>query len=200
MNHLIKTVALGLVLLLAACQSAPPVPQDKYFRLTLTPGQVWASPLLADTLFVAPLRADGPYAERAMLYATVQHPRELQQYHYQFWSEPPALLLQEHLRASLQAGHLAAHVTDVALGAGVKYLLIGKILRLEKISDKNQAKAFVELRLMLQKKKPFEVILERNYAAEEVLAEPSQNAYVMATELALQRIYDQFGQDVKALR
>ena len=114
MNRVFKTLTLSLVVLLSACQSAPPVPQDKYYRLTVTPGPTWTQPLLRDAVFVAPLRAEGLYAERAMLYASVQRPRELLQYHYQFWSEPPALLLQEHLRASLGASHLAAQVTDVA--------------------------------------------------------------------------------------
>src|SRR3989339_613239 len=199
MNRVFKTLTLSLVVLLSACQSAPPVPQDKYYRLTVTPGPTWTQPLLRDAVFVAPLRAEGLYAERAMLYASVQRPRELLQYHYQFWSEPPALLLQEHLRASLGASHLAAQVTEVASASRVGYWLNGKILRLEKLTHEHQSKAIVELRFVLQKTKPFETLWERNYVAEELLLDGSQNAYVIATELALQRIYGQLGQDVKAL-
>lgn len=200
MSGMFKTLVLGLLLLLSACQSAPPVAQDKYFRLSVSGGPTLTQPVLHDAMYVAPLRADGLYAERAMLYASLERPRELQQYHYQFWSEPPALLLQEHLRASLQANHLATQVTDAASANRVGYWLNGKILRLEKLTDKNQSKAIVELRLVLQKTKPFEILWEHNYAAEEAIADHSQNAYVIATELALQRIYGQLGQDVKALR
>jgi ABC-type uncharacterized transport system auxiliary subunit len=199
MKNLIQIAAAFLLLLLVGCQTAAPVPVDKYFRLTVLQSPVGTPPLLQDKLYVAPLRADGPYAERAMLFASVQQPRELQQYHYQHWSEPPSVLLQEHLRASLEAMALAPLVSDVAFGEGVNYLLNGKILRLEKLNDGSQTKAVVALRLTLHKKKPFVIMLERNYSAEELLGDGSQNAYVAATEVALQRIYSNFRADVKAL-
>lgn len=199
MKHLIQITAAFLLLLLLGCQAAAPVPVDRYFRLTVLQSKVGTPPLLKDNLYVAPLRADGPYAERAMLFASAQQPRELQQYHYQHWSEPPAVLLQEHLRASLEAMALAPLVSDVAFGEGVNYLLNGKILRLEKLAENGQAKAVVGLRLTLQKKKPFALMLERTYSAEELFGDGNQNAYVAATEVALQRIYASFRADVKAL-
>jgi len=199
MKNLIQIAVSLVMLLLVGCQAAAPVPVDKYFRLTVQQAQSAQPPLLSDKLYVAPLRADGPYAERAMLFASAQQPRELQQYHYQHWSEPPSVLLQEHLRASLEALALAPLVSDVALGEGVNFLLNGKILRLEKLTDGSQTKAVVALRLTLHKKKPFTIMLERNYSAEELLGDGSQNAYVAATEVALQRIYANFRADVKAL-
>jgi ABC-type uncharacterized transport system auxiliary subunit len=188
-----------LALLLPGCQSAPPVPVDKYFHLTVFHGPAAQRPTLNEALWVAPLRAEGPYAERAMLFANAAQPRELQQYHYQHWIEPPAILLQEHLRASLEMMAIAPRVTDVASGASVKYLLNGKILRLEKIIENGKAKAIVALRLTLQKKQPLDVIFEQNYSAEESLSDLSQSAYVVATEVALQRIYDKFGADIRTL-
>ena len=190
------------VLLLAGCQSAPPVPADKYYRLEAVQGQASTAELtlLKETLYIAPLRADGPYAERAMLYAQASQPRELQQYHYQHWSEPPAVQLQEHMRASLEAMALAPHVTDLASGSGAAYLLNARILRLEKINDNGNSRAVVSLHLALQRKKPLELLLERNYSAEVIVQDQSQHSYVIACEAGLKKIYANFAEDVKALR
>ena len=55
------------------------------------PGDAPARTILSETLHIAPLRAEGPYAERAMLHAPANRQRELQQYHYQLWSTRPLL-------------------------------------------------------------------------------------------------------------
>ncbi len=199
MKNLFQLMSALLMLLLAGCQSAAPVPVDKYYRLTVLSSPSGSPVLLGDKLYVAALRADGLYAERAMLFASAQQPRELQQYHYQHWSEPPALLLQEHMRASLESMAVAPLVSDAALGQGVNYLLNGKILRLERLSGNAQGTAQVALRLTLQRKIPFALLLDRTYSAEEPLAQDSQNAYVAATEIALQRIYARFRADLQAL-
>lgn len=200
MSSTIKFLAVSMILTLVGCQSAPPVSEDKYFRLEATPATATTPPILHETVYVAPLRAEGPYAERAMLYAMAEQPRVLQQYHYQHWSEPPALLLQEHLRSYLESLAIAPHVTDIAVGSGAGYLLNGKILRLEKIIEAGRAKSVVSLHFALQKKKPFGLIFEHTYTSEAVILEDSQNAYVIATESALRNIYTQFGKDLSILK
>lgn len=200
MTHMIKrTICIG-ILVLAGCQSAPPVPSDKYYRLESIQGDATAAPVLKETLYVAPLHADGPYAERAMLYATADQPRALQQYHYQHWSEPPATLLQEHMRASLDAMAAATHVTDIPSGNGSGFLLTARILRLEKITTESSAHAVVSLHLALQKRRSSEPLLERSYSSEIKVNDSSQHAYVLACEAGLKNIYAEFLKDVKALR
>lgn len=200
MSKTIKLVAVSMLLILAGCQSAPPVPEDKYFRLEATQVTATTQPILHETVYIAPLRAEGPYAERAMLFATAEQPRVLQQYHYQFWSEPPAILLQEHLRKHLESLAIAPHVTDIAVGSGAGYLLNGKILRLEKIIADGHSKAIVSLHLAMQKKKPFGLIFEQTYTSEAVILDASQNAYVLATESALSKIYMQFCSDIRNIK
>lgn len=199
MSTMIKFSICFVTLVLMGCQSVPPVPANKYYRLEAVPSEASARTILNEMLYVAPLRADGPYAERAMLYATVENPRELQQYHYQHWSEPPAVLLQEHMRASLESMAVAPHVTDIAMGSGIGYLLNAKILRLEKITDGGNARAVVSLHFALQRKKPFEMILERSYSAE-VASDNTQHAYVLACEAGLKKIYANFAEDLKSLK
>ena len=161
MSPAIKLVVSVVVFFLAGCQSVAPIPSDRYYRLEAATRAVAAQPPLNEPLYVAPLRAEGQYAERAMLYAPANRSRELQQYHYQHWSEPPAVLLQEHMRASLQAMSIAPRVTDVLTGSGVGFLLNAKILRLEKLtgSDSDSTRAVVALHFALQRKQPFELLL-----------------------------------------
>jgi ABC-type uncharacterized transport system auxiliary subunit len=189
-----------LIFALAGCQAVPPVPSDKYYRLEAAQGVAASQTILSEPLYIAPLRAEGPYAERAMLYAPANQSRELQQYHYQLWSEPPAVLLQEHMRASLQAMAFAPRVTDMEMGSGAGYMLNAKVLRLEKITEVGSARAMVALHITLQRKKPFELLLERNYSAEEMVTDNSQHSYVLASESGLKKIYGRFAEDVKALR
>ena len=189
-----------LALFLAGCQTMPPLPKDRYYRLEAVARDIAAKPILKETLYVAPLRAEGQYAERAMLHASPNLSRELQQYHYQHWSEPPPLLLQEHIRASLEAMAVASRVTTVAAGSGGGYLLNARILRLEKTTESGTMRAVVSLHFALQKRAPVEMLLERSYSAEEALTENTQHAYVLASEAGLKKIYARFADDVKALQ
>ena len=198
MNALINILLALLIFVLAGCKSMPPVPADKYYRIESVTTETDAPALLNESLYIAPMRADGPYAERAMLYATAAQPRELQQYHYLFWSETPAVLLQEHIRASFEAMHIAPHVTDISMASGIGYLLNVRILRLEKINDQGgAAHAVVSLHFALQRVKSYETMLERSYTAEVAMADGSQHSYVLACEAALKNIYDLFAKDVK---
>jgi|GEM_PF-909657 len=202
MSAAIKCLIGGVALVIAGCQSSQPVPTDRFFRIEAVTGAVAALPILNEGLYVAPLRAEGPYAERAMLYASANRPRELQQYHYQHWSEPPAALLQEHMRVSLQAMAFAPRVTDVSTGSGIGFVLNAKVLRLEKLTggvDGGNARAVVALHFALQRKQPFALLLERSYLVEEVVGENTQNGYVLASEAALKKVYIRLADDVKSL-
>lgn len=205
MSAAIKGLICGVALAIAGCQSSPPVPTDRFFRLEAVTGAVATLPVLNEGLYVAPLRAEGPYAERAMLYASANRPRELQQYHYQHWSEPPAALLQEHMRVSLQAMAIAPRVTDVSTGSGIGFVLNAKVLRLEKLTggdgdvDGGNTRAVVALHFALQRKQPFTLLLERSYMIEEVVGENTQHGYVLASEAALKKVYIRLVDDVKSL-
>ena len=200
MSTMIKLLVCFITLVLMGCQSAPPVPADKYYRLEAVSGEPSARTILNETLFIEPVRADGLYAERAMLFAPGNEPRELQQYHYQYWIEPPRVLLQEHIRASFEAMAIAPHVTDIASGNGAGYLLNARILRLEKIIDGSKTRAVVSLHFALQRTKSSELILEHSYSAEVVMSDDTQHAYVLACEAGLKKIYASFAEDLKSLK
>lgn len=201
MNTLFRQGMILLVVVLAGCKSLPATPEDKYFRLE--PVQLNTAPtaiVLSEPLYVAPVRAEGPYAERAMLYATGEQSRELQQFHYQNWSQPPALMLQEHIRASFAAMAIAPQVTDVITGGSVGYLLNAKVLRLERLTDRGNGRAVVSLQFALQRQKTYELLLQRSYSAEEPLRDATQHSYVLACEAALHKLYAQFAEDLRAVK
>ncbi len=195
----IKLSIFVVALALAGCHSVP-VPADKYYRLEAIPANAAARPVLNEALYVAPVHADGAYADRAMLYASTASPNELQQYHYQSWIEPPALLLQENMRSSFEAMGIAPRVTDVSRGSDVGYLLNSRILRLEKIIGGDNDRAVVSLHFSLQKNDPLEMVLERSYSADVPITENTQRAYVLACEAGLNKIYADFSRDLAALK
>ena len=203
MIHTMKSLICFVALVAAGCQSSQPVPTDRFFRLEAATGALAVQPILNEGLYVAPLRAEGPYAERAMLYASANRPRELQQYHYQHWSEAPAALLQEHMRVSFHAMSIAPRVTDVSTGNGIGYVLNAKVLRLEKLTGNNVeggTRAVVSLHFALQRKQPYSQLLERSYLVEESINDNTQHGYVVASEAALKKIYTQLAEDMKSLR
>ncbi len=106
-----RSRALGvttMVLVLAACAKAPPVPTDTYYRLT-APQAAAVTPLTTGIILVRPLQGDGLHSDRAILHAGDPQGVVLTQYSYHFWTEAPPRLIQhqliDYLRAA-QAGRL----------------------------------------------------------------------------------------------
>lgn len=194
-----KRIAVPLLLItfLAACQSQPPQPTDKYYRLRLPVTAAMARPALDGTLVVRPLRADGPLAERPMIFTRADKPLQVEQYYYQHWEAPPPLLVQEYLRQDLATRHAASHVTDTANG---DYVLEGRILRFEKMIGPQGSHAVVECRLVLSRRHPMADLMDRVYHAEAPLADDTPHALAEGMEAALQRVAADFARDLSMLR
>ena len=103
----------GLLLLsLAGCGSAPPVPEDHYYRLAA------AGPVVTEWRFDRPVRvlmpeADSLYHGRAMLYARTESPLEVHRYRYRFWTAPAPRMLARLTKERL--GRYAAEGGEPAL-------------------------------------------------------------------------------------
>jgi ABC-type uncharacterized transport system auxiliary subunit len=97
--------------LLSACGiGATMVPADHFYRLPAPQAQ----PVEArkfDHILVRPVRVEGLYHERAILYVEQARPLEIQRYHYYHWVEPPASLVAKHLQGWLQQSALADRVS-----------------------------------------------------------------------------------------
>jgi len=194
MNRLAATLLALSAFLLAACQSAPPVPENRYYRVHASSTTAPANPLLKAEVAVLPLRAEGLYSERALLFS--DGARTLQQYHYHHWLYAPNCLLQEFLADQFRQAGLATKVHGAEHRNEAPYAVSGRIVNLERIAPQNKARVTLELRLDKNGKR----LWQQTYSTEEAMTENSIPAYVLATEHALQRITADFVGDLRRAR
>lgn len=196
MNRL-NALLVVLCLLLTACGSVPPAPVDSFYRLQPSPVAAVAKSL-SGAIAVAPFRADSLYAERPIIYADEASLRQLRQYHYHLWLYPPAQMAQGHLLASLGS---VLDLTGVFADNTAPNTLEGRVLGFERVlagGSGKTSKAVVALELHLLS--GGKTRLNKTYQAEQATADDSLDAYTVATEQALAKIYAAFLIDVASLR
>lgn len=197
LRPLLLTVAL---LVLGAC-SPPSVPDVTYFRLPPpAPRQPAAKPISVLPIEVETFRAEGLYAEQAVLYATTPDAGALRAYHYQLWTDPPSRGLQERLTERLRAGGIAPLVSD-HLPASVAALRVrGRILRYERVKNEGGgAKASVAFEMRVEQGSG-EPLLEQSYSAEQSATDESMSGTVTAFGAAVDAAFAKFENDLIALQ
>ena len=186
MKPLRQSLSLTLTLaglLLAGCGSVPPAPSDRFYRLQVeTPTA--PAPARID---VRSVRADSLYAERPIVFATADDPRQLRQYHYHLWLYPPAQAVREHMRASLGTAD-----GKTALAAEVR------ISGFERVVDGKTSLARAALDISVSGTSG--TLLEKRYQATRAAADDSFSSFTAAMERALQQIYGELLRDLAALR
>jgi ABC-type uncharacterized transport system auxiliary subunit len=155
-----------LIVGLAAC-AAPPLPEDHYYRLDIdAPAAAQATSPFAASISVQHIAMTGIYGERPLLYSSAQSPTELHQYHYHYWADIPARLIQEQLADYLRAAHLARDVTVASNSAASDYQVSGTVQRFEQRLDGAGAKAYVALELGLLRTTDNRRLFSKRYRAE----------------------------------
>ncbi len=129
-----STALLAALFALAACGHVANVPDHSYFRMP-PPASL---PVSAEQVFDVPVvvglfAADGLYADRALIYAVDPEARELRQYHYQLWTDPPTRLLQRRLLVELRDSAVAPFVIDELAASQAALRISGVILRFERV-------------------------------------------------------------------
>ena len=107
MNYLKLLICVPLLLLVGCFNSAPPVPRDHYYRISVPTPARSDVPMLQGVVAVAPLEADGLLRERPLLYSASGQSYEMQQHAYHYWSDPPPRMLQFQLIDYLRSSGLA---------------------------------------------------------------------------------------------
>jgi uncharacterized lipoprotein YmbA len=184
-----------LVLVLSACGHVDGVPDHTYYRMP----KPQTLPRSETQLFEVPVvvglfSADGLYADRALIYALDPEARELRQYHYQLWTDPPTRLLQRRLQFELREAAIAPLVIDELAASQSAMRISGVILRFERVPtvDGGQVAAVVlKLRVDRPDGKP---LIDDIYRAE-VTAEGNR---IGATTDALGRAVDKIFADFHA--
>lgn len=188
----------GVLMLLAlqACGAQTAVPEDRFYRLQVRgPEKPFTSPSLDGVLEVSRLGGGGLMASRPIVYSDSERPNELKEYHYQFWTETPTILVTDQLVGYLRAAKVARSVVPPELRADPQYVLTGKIQRLEKITGP-QPGASLELELGLRQIRPHRILVLDTYRARAQADDDSVGAAVAAVNAALADIFAQFVADI----
>jgi ABC-type uncharacterized transport system auxiliary subunit len=181
---------------LAACASAP-LPEDHYYRLdNLAPGATRLNTARFVSINVQRIHMTGIYGERPLLYSSAQAPTELRQYHYHYWADSPARLIQERLADYLRVARLAGDVTVSSNDAAAEYQLVGTVQRFEQRLEGAGAKADVALELTLLRTADNHRLISKSYHAEIATRDSTPLAAAQGLSLALVQCFAAFGADV----
>lgn len=192
-----KRIALILpvLALLTAC-AAPPVPKEQYFRLVADTASAKIERPLDGAVEVAPFAGEGVLGERPLLF-TADGGQKLEQRSYAYWTDPPPTMVRDELVAYLRSAGAAEKIVSSELRVDAKYVIQGKIHRLEQAIDGKNGGA-VELELSLIEKGSDNLILSSVYKAEEPAEGNSIDAAVTALNKALNGIFAKFTADLAA--
>jgi len=193
-----RTLLLLLLPVLGAC-TQPEVPQDKFYRLEVgAPEKVFSTPRFQGMLEVERLSADGLTAGRPIVYSRSDRPRELQEYHYHFWTEPPPLMLRDQLVTYLRGAKVASAIVTRETRVDADYVLTGKVNRLERVigASPGAAKAVVELELGVRQVSGKRLLFLDTYRVETAVVGDTVSAAVDAMNEGLKRAFDLFMADI----
>lgn len=182
---------------LGAC-AQPEVPQDTFYRLEVgIPEMALSTPRLQGTLEIERLSADGLTAGRPIVYSRSDRPRELQEYHYHFWTEPPPVMLRDQLVTYLRGAKVASAVVTPETRVAAEYALTGKIKRLERVigATPGAAKAVVELELGVRQTTGERLLFLETYRVETAATADTVGAAVDAMNEGLSRVFALFVSD-----
>lgn len=188
-----------LVVSLAGCfGDAPPVPEDRYYRVTLdAPPERSDQPLFDGVVLVQPFGADGLLRDRALVYSVDNPGGELKQHHYHFWTDTPPRLLQEATASYLRLAGIARDVVTPELRVPAEIEVQGHLLRFDRVLGGDVPRVAVELRLALVDARDGQLIVMNSYADEVPCADDSVNAAVRGFNEALSGIYRRFLADIE---
>lgn len=188
----------GLAMLggLAACGSAPPVPEDHFYRLqAVYAGNAPAAKALPGTVEVDRFVADGLTSERAVVYSEAGKPNEVKAYHYHFWIKPPTVMLRDELVTFLREANIADAVVTPAMRVQADYVLTGKIKHLEQVTGE-PGRTALEVELGLRRPSDGKLLFLKSYRQENVSGGPDVAAAVESLNTALSIVYADFLSDL----
>lgn len=187
-----------LIFGLAACAS-PPLPEDHYYRLDIDAASAaLAAAPFAASINVQRINMTGIYGERPLLYSSAQAPTELRQYHYHYWADSPARLIQEQLADYLRATHFARDVTTLSNGATADYQINGAVQRFEQRLDNKGAQAYVVLELTMLRTADSQRLFSKSYRADIPTRDSTPLAAAQGLSQALMQCFAAFSADVRA--
>ena len=178
---------------LTACGSAPPVPEDQYYRLqAIYASEPLTTKPLAGTIEVDRFVADGLTSERAIVYSDIQKPNQVRAYHYDFWIKPPTVMLRDELVSFLRKSKISDAVVTPEMRVNAEYALTGKIKHLEQVKMESGYRTILEVELGLRHPNTGKLLFLDTYRLENDASGSSVGAAVKSLNTALSIIYSEF--------
>jgi ABC-type uncharacterized transport system auxiliary subunit len=174
------------------------VPRDNFYRLS----EVDSAPKLSSpfkVIAVAAFRSDDLHRERAILYSKMDKPLSINRYYYHHWTQAPNELIQEHLIDYLRKAEYSPIVVRYGEVVKIDAKLSGYIKRFERILDSGDVKVSVQLELHLDTLGDVRKHFQHTYNIEQVTADTSMNSTVVTMSRVLEKIYQQFLNDISGL-
>jgi ABC-type uncharacterized transport system auxiliary subunit len=196
----ISNLLLGLCLLLTACATPEPIPEDQFYRL-VSPGEPvrLANPAIKGTLKVEPIKTFGIYRERAILFSHSDQPESLKQHHYNHWIDTPTRLIRDQLVDYLRARGVAGTVAGAQIGLNGDIRLYLELKNFERVihpTDDVSVKVRLDAVITDKSNRPLKIT---SYLSEIPAGESSVAASVAAINQALSEIYRRLADDLTAL-
>lgn len=186
--------------LLTACASAPPVEQDRFFRLEPPPPAPATGRPVPATLVIRELAARGFEGGRAIVYRTAESPLETNRYRTLLWEEPPGVALAGLLADGLRAANLFELVILPDQHARAQYLLEGELARFEHQPTDQPPRVAADFSLTLVRYSDRSPLATRRYAGSEPITDATPRAMAEAFNRLAGRLVSEAVRDLAGLR
>lgn len=189
---------LGSVVALSACSSGA-VPRDTFYRLgaPAAPPPMAGGPIKG-TVEVPPFRAQGIVNERAVLYR--ESARELAQYNYHTWIEPPSMMASRAFIESLRAAQAFTAVASPEMRQNRDYELLGDVREWEHVLPQaGGPAAAIAIDISLRRIADNREMILRSYKVSEPASGETVDSVVQAFTIGLDKIVAQVLGDLAGL-
>ena len=171
------------------------IPADHYYRLPDAQAEKLSTPVVENLLF-NPVRVEGLYHERSILYVEQSAPLEIKRYHYHYWVETPAKLVQKYIHSYLYQSnisrHILANVSDVRPDIETDMT----ITQFERIVDQGNDQIVVNLKVSVKNNKDSNKGFTKDYTSKVEVGAGTMYATVEGFGVALNDIMTNFINDL----
>ena len=188
-------ILLPILAALAGCfGSAPPVPNEQFFRLIAAAPAEPAPKKVSGGIEIVPFAGEGVVSERPLL-LTPHSGRKLEQRNYAYWADAPPQMMRDQLVSYLRQVGIADHVVPSRLRIESAYAVRGTIKRLEQLIGGSSG-AVISLELEVLENSSDRLILSKVYTAEKPTSGQSIDSSVGALNDGLDEIFAAFVSDL----
>jgi ABC-type uncharacterized transport system auxiliary subunit len=185
------------VIAIASCSfSGGQIPADHYYRLPEALVEK-NDQFKFDSFLLNPVRVEGLYHERSILYVEKPSPLEVKRYHYHYWVETPAKLIRKYAYSYLSKSGISRKVSLITNSQSADVETDITIVNLERIMDQGSAQILISLRLSAKYGEGSQGRFNRLYTETVKVDSNAMHATIEAFGSGLNQIMDKFVADLR---